>query len=121
MCALNALPRLNLPDAVFLKRLAAPRWLLIFGIFLSFGNFGFLGRRPLSARFLRQDRVHLVAFLPRRRFGDRDVGELADQPLQDPPADLRMRHLAPAEENRRLHLVAVLEEALDVLLLELVI
>src|SRR4051812_10581689 len=32
-----------------------------------------------------------------------------------------MRHLAAAEENRRLHLVAVLEEALDVLLLELVV
>ena len=32
-----------------------------------------------------------------------------------------MRHLAPAEEDRRLHLVAVGEEALDVLLLELVV
>src|SRR5688572_12010359 len=32
-----------------------------------------------------------------------------------------MRHLAAAEENRRLDLVAVREEALDVLLLELVV
>src|SRR5688500_10890403 len=36
-------------------------------------------------------------------------------------ANLRVRHLAAAEENRRLHLVAVFDEALDVMLLELVI
>ena len=47
--------------------------------------------------------------------------ELLDQPLEDPPPDLRVRHLAPAEEDRRLDLVAVREEALDVLLLELVV
>src|SRR5215471_1198213 len=124
MCALNAFPRLNLPDAVFLKRLAAPRWLFNFGMMflLSFGHFGFrLRGRLLAADLLRQDRVHLVAFLARRGLGDREVGELADQPLQDAAADLGVRHLAPAEEDRRLHLVAVLEEALDVLLLELVV
>src|SRR5262249_27298256 len=49
------------------------------------------------------------------------VAELVDEPLENPPADFRMRHLAPAEEDRRLHLVAVFEEALDVLLLELVV
>ena len=32
-----------------------------------------------------------------------------------------MRHLAAAEKDRRLHLVAVSEEALDVLLLELIV
>ena len=36
-------------------------------------------------------------------------------------ADLRVRHFAAAEENRRLDLVAVFNEALDVVLLELVI
>ena len=44
-----------------------------------------------------------------------------DQPLQDAPADLRVRVFAAAEEDRRLHLVAFAEEALDVLLLELVV
>src|SRR5262249_49072400 len=53
--------------------------------------------------------------------GHRHVGQLADQPLEDPASDLGVRHLASAEEDRRLDLVAVLEEALDVLLLELVI
>ena len=47
--------------------------------------------------------------------------QFLDQPLENPAADFRVRHLAAAEEDRRLHLVAVLEEALDVLLLELVI
>src|SRR5688572_25916813 len=36
-------------------------------------------------------------------------------------ANLRVRHLAAAEENRCLHLVAIFDEALDVVLLELVI
>src|SRR5207237_8738165 len=41
--------------------------------------------------------------------------------LEDPPPDLGMRHLAPAEEDRCLDLVPIGQEALDVLLLELVI
>src|SRR5262249_31526942 len=120
MCALNALPRLNLPVAVFLKRLAAPRWLLSLGMFLR--SFAFLrGLRLFGPGLLCQDRVHLVAFLARRRFGDGDVSELVNQPFEDPAPDLGVRHLAPAEEDRRLHLVPVREEALDVLLLELVV
>src|SRR5262245_31122693 len=110
MWALNALPRLNLPVAVFLKRLAAPLWLLSLGMFLR--SFAFLrGLRfpggPLGPGLLRQDGVHLIAFLARRRFGDGHLAELVDQPLEDPAADLRMRHFAPAEENRRLDLVPV--------------
>src|SRR5439155_11166881 len=78
----------------------------------------------LAAAALRapaQDRVHLVAFEPRHRLGDGQVGELVDQPLENAPADLGVRHFAAAEQDRRLHLVAVLEEAFDVLLLELVV
>src|SRR3954453_8520198 len=134
MCALNALPRLNLPVAVFLKRLAAPRWVLSFGMILrvlrgpSYSSTRLLGRfglrlrgRFLPAGFLRQDRVHLVAFLPRHVLRHGHLRQIVDQPLQDPAADLRVRHLAAPEENRRLHLVPVREEALDVLLLELVV
>src|SRR6202030_2002943 len=47
--------------------------------------------------------------------------ELLHEPLKDSPPDLGVRHLAAAEEDGRLDLVAVLEEALDVLLLELVV
>src|SRR5688500_5231650 len=81
---------------------------------------GFL-RRALAPGLLAQDDVHLVAFLPRHRFGDRLIAEVRDQPLQDAAADLGVRHLAPAEEDRRLDLVAVREEPLDVLLLEVVV
>jgi hypothetical protein len=73
------------------------------------------------ARAWRENRVQLVAFLLRIRFGDGHVRQLADQPLENAPADFGVRVLAPAEEDRRLHLVAVGEEALDVLLLELVV
>src|SRR6185503_11780760 len=69
----------------------------------------------------RHDGVHLIAFHPRHRLSKRHVAQLGDQPLQDAPADFRVRHLAPAEKDRRLDLVAVLEKALDVLLLELVV
>ena len=65
--------------------------------------------------------MHLVAFLPRHRLGQGHLGQLFDQAGQDPVSDFRVRHLAPAEEHRRLDLVAFLEEPLDVLLLELVI
>src|SRR6185503_20955041 len=51
----------------------------------------------------------------------RDLGELADEALENAPPDLGMRHFAAAEEDRRLHLVAIGEEALDVLLLEVVV
>ena len=65
--------------------------------------------------------MHLIAFLPRRGLGDRHLRQLLNQALEDPPPDLGMRHLAPAEEDRRLDLVPVGQEALDVLLLELVV
>src|SRR5262249_1324417 len=69
----------------------------------------------------RQDGVHLIAFEPRHRLGERDVRQLLNQSLQDAAADFWMRHFAAAKEDRRLHFVAVVEEALDVLLLELIV
>ena len=77
--------------------------------------------RVLAPGPLSQNHVHLIAFLARHRLGDRHVRQLAEQPLQNPPPDLRVRHLAAAEEDRRLDLVALRQEALDVLLLELVV
>src|SRR4029453_16645949 len=149
MWRLNADARMILPVPVFLKRLAAPRWLLILGIALSLvsGPLSFFSlslgwllffrrRRCLSGRFLRlrlglrrilatrtlaQDHVHLVSFLARHRLGNRQITEIGNQSLQDAAPDFRMRHLTAAEEDRRLHLVAVGEEALDMLLLEVVV
>src|SRR5437867_9401906 len=107
----------------FLERLAAPLGFFLLATSpsggpkgarppLLFGDrfrYGFLRtlRRGLPPRALAQDDVHLIAFLPRCRFGNRHVSQLANQPLQDPAADLGVRHLAAAEEDRRLHLVAV--------------
>src|SRR5436190_15221637 len=132
MCCLNALPRRNFPFFVRLKRFAAPRCVFSFGISFRSANAArslFLhGRRsrdrfrPPAALWLAgEDRVHLVTFHPRHRFRDGHVAQFVDEPLEDPPPDFRMRHLASAEEDRRLDLVAVLEEALDVLLLELIV
>ena len=44
-----------------------------------------------------------------------------NQPLENAAADFRMRNLAAAEEHGRLDLVPLHEEALDVLLLELIV
>src|ERR1700722_10685331 len=128
MCCLNALPRRNLPFLVRLKRLAAPRWVLSLSFFAMCLNLSPLSRgcrhRLRAApglRPARQDRVHLVAFHPWHRLSDRHLGQLVDEPLQNAAADLRVRHLAAAEEDGGLDLVAFLEEALDLLLLELII
>src|SRR5688572_10160205 len=140
MWRLNALARRNLPFAVFLKRFAAPRWVLILGMvcvssyssnrtsasvrstLLTF-DFCLLTSHFLSV-FLslrRQDRVELVAFLLRLDLHRADLGQLVDEPLEDAPPDLGMGVLAAAEEDGRLDLVAFAEEPLDVLLLELIV
>src|SRR5215510_546276 len=98
MWRLNAFARRILPVPVFLKRFAAPLCVFSFGISspLLLGHrlcvLHLLGRR-LPPGAAGEDHVHLVAFLPRRRLGHRDLGELADQPLENAPADLGMRHL----------------------------
>src|SRR2546425_3686365 len=81
------------------------------------------GLRPAAARLRlsRQNRVHLVAFHPRHRLGNRYVGELLHEALENSAPDFRMGHLPPPEKDGGLHLVTVFEEALDVLLLELVV
>jgi len=60
-------------------------------------------------------------FEPRHVLGDRQLGDLLDQPFQDAPPDLRVGDIPSAEEDRRLDLVALGQEALDVLLLEVVV
>jgi hypothetical protein len=77
--------------------------------------------RPASDNALRQDRVHLIAFLRGAVSAMATSVKSSNQPLENAPSDLGMRHLAPAEEDRRLDLVAVSKEAFDVLLLELIV
>src|SRR5438046_856837 len=95
MCCLNAFPRRNFPFLVRLKRFAAPRCvfsLIFFTLPIRFPCSALRGRRrgfrPAAARRTpAENRVHLVALEPRHRLGDRDVGELVDQPLENAPAD----------------------------------
>ena len=135
MWRLNALVRVNLPVAVFLKRLAAPRGLFSFGIVVRlfssvlcfafvfvFVLLGLLRCHPLRRAGLgRENRVQLIAFLSRRRLDHRDVVHFVHQAIQNAASDFRMRVLAPTEEDRRFHLVALSQEALDMLLLELIV
>src|SRR5262245_17775965 len=112
MWRLKALARTIFPVPVFLKRLAAPRCVFSFGMCLLVCTLG--PRRGIGLGFwsalasgaLGQDDMHLVAFLTRHRFGERDVRQFRHQALQNASPDLGMRHLAAAEEDRRLDLVA---------------
>src|SRR5690606_29873103 len=102
MWRLKAAARTILPLPVFLKRLAAPRWVFSFGIVdcsvcvpaLLFvgacrGRLGRLRfRHVLAPGAGAQDDVHLVAFLARRRFRNRQVSEIRNQPLENTSADL---------------------------------
>src|ERR1700691_707425 len=77
MCRILACPRMNLPEAVFLKRFAAPRWVFILGmVFLttksvlttasSIGDGG--GVRPGRAMVMRRDRCERATLPPRVRW-----------------------------------------------------
>src|SRR5687768_4973174 len=112
MWRLNAFDLMNFPVAVFLKRLAAPRWLFNFGIVFSHSLRRHISRcawywRPafrdrlglLDSGPRRQNRVHLVAFLQRHRFDHHQVAQLTGQPLEDATPDLGMRHFTPAEKH----------------------
>src|SRR5436190_7889534 len=86
MCCLNAFPRRNFPFLVRLKRFAAPRCvfsLIFFTLPIRFlysalrrGRRGGFGPAAAARRLPAQDRMHLVAFEPRHRLGDCDVGQL---------------------------------------------
>src|SRR5208337_466841 len=162
---LYACPRLILPVPVFLKRLAAPLCVFIFGIVFFYYNInartppaamlspcrppaellllllrrrcGWNGRllrlRTLRLRFclgrlgrslrLRrcQDQMQSVAFLSGSKFHDPFIAEVFDQAFQNFASQSLARHLASAEEDGRLHLVAFGEEAQHVVLLGLVV
>src|SRR5579864_2688435 len=80
-----------------------------------------LRRRLRAGRLLgRQDQVQGVAFLPRPELHQTLLLHVFNEPFQDFPAQALARHLAPAEEDGGLHLVAFLEEAQHVVLLGLV-
>src|SRR4029450_1089848 len=112
MCCLKALPRRNFPRLVRLKRLAAPRWVLSFGIDpVSLGNersFFVLPRlfdcrrrawlRSAALRTPAQDGVRLVAFHPRHRLGDGHLRQFFHQPLQDAAPHLRASPLTASKK-----------------------
>src|SRR4051812_2241475 len=98
MWRLKALPRRNLPLLVFLKRLAAPRWVFSFGM-MSFFRSTAAAAAPLEPsvlpvvpcrrpRLAAQNRVHLVAFKSRHRFRDGNLSQFLDEPFEDATANL---------------------------------
>jgi hypothetical protein len=64
---------------------------------------------------------HVAPLLLRHRFHDHQIAEVRDESIEDPPTQIRVRHLAPAEHDRHLDLVPRLEEPGDVTLLRRVV
>src|SRR5271169_2233452 len=131
----NACPRLIFPVAVFLKRLAAPECVFSLGMLsLSVSSFEFQVSRiqcsklenwqleTVFSRFLRrQDGVERIALHARPELDDPLVADVLDQPFEDLPSQVGVRHFPAAEEYGGLHLVAVFQEAQHVVLFELII
>src|SRR5215207_667385 len=115
--------RSSLPVLVTRKRRVAPRWLFILGTG-SPGLWRAHGSLPLGAALGlagREHRDHVPSVLAGRAVDLGDLDEVGGQPLQQPPPELGVGHLTAAEHDGDLHLVALLEEPLDVALLRLVV
>src|SRR5689334_1311102 len=149
MWRLNACERLMLPLPRTRKRFFAPLLVFILGMMLlaaflfaahrgalrgrGFLRLGFLGWRLtgfglvrvmpcFGCRLLRgQQHHHLPALQPRKLFYDAIRLEVAANTLQQAHAEFLVRHLAPAEPQRHLRLVALAEKADQVAHLDLVV
>src|SRR5215213_9562578 len=116
--------RTSLPVLVTRKRREAPRWLFILGTgspwTLWRAHRGLAPGAPLGLAG-REHRDHVAPVLAGRAVDLGDLDEVGGQPLQQPPPELGVGHLAAAEHDGDLDLVALLEEPLDVTLLGLVV
>src|SRR5512141_2350333 len=93
-----AWPRLNLPVAVLWNRFAAPRCVFLL-VAMFRGSFSMLLDRT-------EDLVHSVSHHLGTGFGVRPALEILDEPVEDLPPVVEARHLAAAELDGGLHLVA---------------
>src|SRR5262245_9076295 len=122
LCCFQPPARLSFPDAVRFRRLAAPRFVFIFGIELSVLWLRLTRRAParrrLGVRLGAQDDVQHPSLEPGIVLGVGDVLRRLDHLVEHLPAELRVRHLAALEAHRDLRLVSFLEEAPHVLQLE---
>src|SRR4249919_2481903 len=103
--------RRSLPVPVTLNRFFAPLCVFCFGIVFLHSC---VLRRP-------QDHHHVASVEERRRLDLPDLLHVLRQPHQQVPPSLRLGGLPPAKHDRHLHLRALVEEALDVVLLGVVV
>src|SRR5438093_2952118 len=145
MWRLPACERLTEPLPRTRKRFLAPDFVFIFGICNSLfaahsGALARLRRRARGFVALRrtglglvrvmrfrerllgsQQHHHLPAFHPRERFDDGVRLQVVADPLEQPDAELLVRHFAAAETQRDLRLVAFAEKSDQVAKLDLVV
>src|SRR5882762_10576021 len=106
ICRAYACLNLTLPDLVILKRLAAVRLVLIFGMVAKF----FFSKFFLTRR---QEHRHVAPFHPRRAFGLRDIRYLRDYSFDQRPSEFRMGNRTAPERNGELNTMTVADKALD--------
>src|SRR5713101_878072 len=132
-CCFHPLLRMSLPLAVTLRRLAAARFVLIFGMVSLSSLFpsplrgeGRVRGPRVSGRSMqiplvwlrRQDHGEHAPFHPRVALDDRRVGHDLRHLVQHLPSELGVGHLASLEAHGHLGLVALFKEAPHVLRLE---
>src|SRR5215510_5710557 len=84
-------------------------------------HLGRLGRRRRALLLGRQHHHHLPAFQPGELLDHPDRIQILSHPLQQPLAELLVRHLAAAEAQRHFRLVALLQELDQLAELDLVV
>ena len=82
------------------------------------GRLGLLGFSPLAGR---DDRVQDRAFHARHELDDTGIADVLDKAVDDVVAEVAMGHLAAAEAETRLDLVAALQKLDGLILLGLVV
>src|SRR5215467_785670 len=124
MCRACEWPRLTLPPAVSLKRLAAPLCVFSFGIIspLLFDRFTSSNIIFMNSFFLRrQHNKHVHSFKLRPYFHYSCFREVLFEPLQQRETEFLVSNLAATKVNGRLHLVAIVKYANRIVLLEHVV
>src|ERR1700680_654699 len=111
------LARMSLPVPVTRIRLEMPFWVLILGTFRGLLGGALGGRLRGGLPAWRQDHEQVLALEQRGAFDDGELLRVVRDPVENPPPDVLVDHLAAPEHDRHLNFLSCFEELL--LLLEL--
>src|ERR1700694_2243085 len=110
---------MSLPVPVTRIRLEMPFWVLILGTFRGLLGGALGGRLRGGLPAWRQDHEQGLALEQRRAFDDGELLRVVRDPVENPPPDVLVDHLAAPEHDRHLNFLSCFEELLQTLELRL--